>query len=88
MARVFIPAALQSLTAGQQEVEISGNTVGEIIEILDQQFPGAKSRLCDAHGLRPGLVVMVGNAASSLGLLQYVGEAQEIHFLPSIGGGN
>jgi len=87
MARVFIPPAIRSLTAGLQEVDVSGATVSEIIDQLDQRFPGARSRLCDADGLNPGLIVMVGNSASSLGLLQRVADDEEVHFLPSIGGG-
>jgi molybdopterin synthase sulfur carrier subunit len=87
MARVFIPPALRSLTAGLHEVDADGDTVGEIVDQLDELFPGARSRLCDADGLKPGLIVMVGNSASSLGLLQRVTDDEEVHFLPSIGGG-
>lgn len=87
MARVFIPPLLRELTDGADLVEVSGGTVRQIVAGLEARFPGIEGRLCDGEGLRPGLAVAVDGRASSLGLLQKVGEASEVHFLPAIGGG-
>ena len=54
---------------------------------LERRYPGVKARLCDAGGLRPGMVVAVDTAVAGLGLLQPVGPDSEVHFLPAIGGG-
>ena len=87
MPRVFIPPPLRSLTAGQEIVEVTGRTVREVIKNLDEQFPGLKDRLCDAGELKPEICVAVGSSINPLGMLAPVGEEQEVHFLPIVGGG-
>lgn len=87
MPRVFIPPALQPLVDGKEFVEAEGQTIRQLINDLDDRFPGLKQQLCEANELRPGISVAVGNSVSSLGLLQRVDSDDEIHFLPSIGGG-
>ncbi len=47
---VRIPTPLRSLTGGAEEVEASGGTVKEIIENLENNYPGIKTRLCDEKG--------------------------------------
>jgi len=88
MPRVFIPPAIRPLVEGQEIVETEGNTVGQVIGDLNDRFPGIEEQLCDAGELRSGLSVAVGNSVSSLGLLQHVSPDDEVHFLPSIGGGS
>jgi len=87
MAQVFIPPALRSLVDGRETVEAEGANVKQIVDDLNDRFPGLKEHLCDGNELRSGLSVAVGNAVSSLGLLQSISADDEIHFLPSIGGG-
>jgi molybdopterin synthase sulfur carrier subunit len=50
MATVFIPSSLRRYTAGQSKAEVSGGTVYEVIDNLERQYPGVKSRLCDDNG--------------------------------------
>ena len=40
MATVFIPSLMQSITGGQQTVEIEGSTVRQIFENLEKAHPG------------------------------------------------
>jgi sulfur-carrier protein len=87
MPQVWIPSLLRDLTGGQETVVVQGTRVGEVIEELDQRFPGVKSRLCDGVGLRPGIALVVGTEVSGLGLGQPVEPDSEVHFLPAIGGG-
>ena len=87
MAQVFIPPALRSLVEGRETIEAEGANVRRIIDDLNDRFPGLKERLCKGDELQPGLSVAVGNSISSLGLLQPISTDDEIHFLPSIGGG-
>ena len=47
---VRIPQPLRKLTNGQNEVSSSGQTAGELIGNLDQQYAGLKERLCDETG--------------------------------------
>lgn len=87
MPVVWIPAQLRSLTGGQQTVTVAGATVAEVIDALDQVFPGIKDRLCGEDGLRPGLAAVVDTQVARLGLFQPVAENSEVHFVPAIGGG-
>jgi molybdopterin synthase sulfur carrier subunit len=47
---VRIPTPLRSLTKGAAEVRGSGDTVGDIIQDLERQFPGLRDRLMDEGG--------------------------------------
>ncbi len=87
MPVVWIPAQLRSLTGGQQTVAVSGSSVAQVIESLEQIFPGIKSKLCEEDGLRPGLAAVVDTQVARLGLWQPVAENSEVHFVPAIGGG-
>ena len=88
MAKVWIPSLLRDLTNGQETVRVSGATVGEIIEALEQTYPGMKARLCDGPMLRRGLTVAVDTQVARLGLAQPVRDDSEIHFIPAISGGS
>lgn len=87
MATVFIPAPLRTLTGGVECVEISASTVREIIDALDEQFPGIKARLCQGEELSPSLQVAIDSVMTSQGMRAKVGPDSEVHFLPALGGG-
>ncbi len=87
MPRVFIPPLLKPLTAGEETVEVNANNVRQVIEELENRFPGIREKLCEEDQLKPGLTVAVDGNVSSLGLLQKVSGDSEVHFLPAIGGG-
>src|SRR6516164_5392596 len=87
MPKVWIPASLRSLSNQQESVTVGGRTLREVIDELDQRFPGIKDRLRDANGLRPGIAVAIDQQFAGLGLLQPIREDSEIHFLPAISGG-
>jgi molybdopterin synthase sulfur carrier subunit len=48
---VRIPAQLRSLTQGLDEVQAEGQTVAEVIDALDQAYPGLRDRLRDDKGV-------------------------------------
>jgi molybdopterin synthase sulfur carrier subunit len=87
MARVWIPAALRSLTGGQECVELSGTRLGDVVDALESQFPGTRARLVQGDRLRPGIAAVVDGEVARLGLLQPVGPDSEVHFLPALSGG-
>ncbi len=84
---VWIPAALRLLTQQRETVRAAGTTVRDVIDHLDDQFPGIKARLCEGDSLRRGMLVAIDAEVSRLGLDQTVGDDNEVHFLPAIGGG-
>jgi molybdopterin synthase sulfur carrier subunit len=87
MARVWIPPLLRDLTGGRESASAPGTNVGQIIEALDQQFPGVRDRLCRGGVLRPGLAVVVDGQVGRFGLLETTAPDSEIHFVPAIAGG-
>ena len=87
MPIVFIPAQLKSLTGGISQVEIEADNIRQVIEQLETQFPGIRDRLCDGDQLASTLQVSVDSSMGARGLRTRVTEAQEVHFLPVIGGG-
>ena len=87
MATVFIPSLMQSITGGQQTVEIEGATVRQIIENLEKAHPGMKARLVEDNRVKPNISVAVDGEVTPMGMLEKVGESSEVHFLPAIGGG-
>jgi molybdopterin synthase sulfur carrier subunit len=88
MAVVWIPALLQGLTGGEEKVNVSGATIGEIIDQLDVRFPGVKGRLVERGELRPHIAVAIDGDVSPEGLEQAVQESSEIHFIPALSGGS
>ena len=88
MATVFIPSLLEGLTGGARTVEVSGRNLRQVINALDERFPGMKERLLDEDGaLIPEIVAAIDGETNHLGLLQPVTETTEIQFVPAIGGG-
>ena len=87
MATVFIPSLMQKLTGGQQQVAVAGSSVREIINNLDEMYPGMKERLVDKFRLKPNITVAVDGEVTPIGMLEKVDEESEVHFLPAIGGG-
>jgi molybdopterin synthase sulfur carrier subunit len=47
---VRIPTPLRSLTKGTAEVQAAGETVADVLQDLEQQFPGIGERLLDETG--------------------------------------
>jgi len=88
MAVVWIPSLLQRLTDGADKVEIPGETLRQVINNLDERFPGFKSRLIDEEGnFVEGVAIAIDGEVSHLGLLERLGENAEVHIIPAIGGG-
>ena len=87
MARVFVPAQLRGLTAGQDEIEATGVTVRELVAAIDLQNPGFAERVTENGELSTALQISVDGSFSRRGLDARVGPTSEVHFLPVFGGG-
>jgi molybdopterin synthase sulfur carrier subunit len=87
LSTIFIPTMLQSLTAGTKRVEMEARNVRQVIERLDEMFPGIKGRLVEDGEIRPSLAIAIDGNVAIMGLLEKVGENSEVHFVPAIGGG-
>lgn len=87
MATVYIPTMLQPLTRGVKQVDCEGRNVRQIINGLDEQFPGIKDRLVEDGQIRSNLAVAIDGDVGRMGMLDRVTETSEIHFVPAISGG-
>ena len=87
---VRIPLILTSLTNGQAEVHIRASSVREMVDSLEEAFPGMKTRLCDGRGeLRDMLNFFVNNMDIRLmdGVDTKLQEDDRVSILPLIAGG-
>ena len=87
MVTVFIPTMLLAVTGGVKHVDLEGRNVRQVIDRLDELYPGIKDRLVEDGQIRPNLAVAIDGEVARMGLLQKVGEESEVHFVPAIGGG-
>jgi molybdopterin synthase sulfur carrier subunit len=78
---------MREMTDGAETVEVEGSSVRQIINNLDEKFPGVKARLTDNGKMKANISVAVDGQVSPIGVLEKVGEESEVHFFPAIGGG-
>ncbi len=87
MATVFIPTMLQPMTGGVKQVNLEARNVRQVVERLDQLYPGIRDKLVEENRIRPNLAVSIDGEVGRMGLLEKLGEDSEVHFVPAIGGG-
>ncbi len=78
---------MQALTGGKDRVTVAGSTVRQIVNNLEEEFPGIKERLVDGNRIKSNISVAVDGVVSPMGMLEEVKEDSEVHFLPAIAGG-
>lgn len=90
MATVRIPSPLRRYTNNQSKVESNGANIIELIESLETQYPGVKSRLCDESGQikRYVNIFVNGEEIRTLqGSETAVSESDEVSIIPAMAGG-
>jgi molybdopterin synthase sulfur carrier subunit len=90
MPSVRIPTPLRKLTGDLEVVQAAGATISEVLQSLDQAFPGLKERICDEQGqVRRFVNVFVND--EDIRFLEEgatpVKETDEISIVPAIAGG-
>lgn len=88
MATVNIPAPLRTLTGGETTVTVPGETLREVLDRLDEAYPGLKSRLVQGERMAAGMAVFVDGATPAAGLRAKLSPDAEIYFAPAIAGGS
>jgi molybdopterin synthase sulfur carrier subunit len=78
---------LQTMTNGVKQVDCQASNVRQVVDQLEQLFPGIKSQLVEEGRIRPNLAVAIDGEVARMGMLEKVGEKSEVHFVPAIGGG-
>ena len=78
---------LQPITQGVKEVEFDASNVRQVVQGLEERFPGIAQWLEEDGRIKPNLAVAIDGETTSMGLLAKVSPASEVHFIPAIGGG-
>lgn len=87
---VRLPTPLRRVAGGARDVEAKGETVGSVIENLEQQYPGFKDRLCEDDGqLRRFINIYVNgeDIRYAAGIDTAVKDGDEMSIIPAVSGG-
>jgi sulfur-carrier protein len=87
---VRIPTPLQKLTNNMAEVAVEASSIREMVDHLEQKYPGIKDRLCDDSGrLRRFVNVYVNEEDIRFleGKKTALKETDVVSIVPAIAGG-
>lgn len=90
MSVVKIPTVLRPQVGGKKEVELTGATVGEVVDALTAAYPSLKSQLLTEGGELNRFVNVYVNGQDVRyldGLATAVAERDEVRLLPAMAGG-
>ncbi len=87
--KVRIPVPLQRLTKGQEEVDGTAETVIELINALDREYPGLGERISENGKIRRFVNVYVNEEDIRFlsGEQTKVKDGDEVSIVPAIAGG-
>ena len=86
---VKIPTQLRAATGGVSSAAVDGETVGEVLDALYEQFGELRERIADDGGLRRFVNVYIGGEDIRFldGLETPVSDGDEVTILPAVAGG-
>jgi len=87
---VRVPTPLRKFAGGARDVQASGGTVGELIEHLEQQYPGIKERLCEEDGVLRRFINVYVNGEDiryAKGVDTTLKDGDEVSIIPAVSGG-
>jgi sulfur-carrier protein len=86
---VKIPPQLRAATDGESVAQVSGSTVGEVLDSLYERYGELRSRIAEDGGLRRFVNVYVGGEDIRFldGLDTPVEDGDEVTILPAVAGG-
>ena len=87
---IRIPTPLRKLTQNQELVDGQGDTIREVLDNLEKNYPGLKERVCDEQGsVRRFVNIFVND--EDIRFLQdtatVVKSGDEVSIVPAIAGG-
>lgn len=89
MASIKIPTPLRAYTDGKAVIDVSGDTVGAILQDLTNKHPQLRQHIFDGDNLRSFVNVFIGDEDTRYqdGLDTDVEDGDELRIIPSIAGG-
>lgn len=88
--KVRIPSPLQKLTKDKAEIEAEGRSVKELINNIEEKFPGIRERICDDSGKVRKFINIYVNEEDIRFLKQdetTLKDGDEVSIIPAIAGG-
>ncbi|NJK99195.1 MAG: MoaD/ThiS family protein [Spirulinaceae cyanobacterium SM2_1_0] len=88
--KVLIPTPLQKFTNNEASIEVGGGNIAELIDTLEQHFPGIKARICDENGqVRRFLNLYVNEEDIRFldGANTTLKDGDEVSIVPAVAGG-
>ena len=89
-ATVRIPTPLRKVTNGADKASVEGNSIAEVIDSLENTFPGIKKRICEESGELRSFVNIFVNGEDirfSDGINTSISSGDEISLVPAVAGG-
>lgn len=90
MPTIRIPTPLRTYTNGDKEVQVIGNTVGEVLDNFTTEYPELRPHLFNGHGeLRAfvNLFLNEENIRDLQGVETTLQEEDRLMLVPSVAGG-
>ena len=87
---VRIPAPLRKVTNDKDRVEVDAENLADMVQAMEEQYPGIKERLLDESGeLRHFVNIDVNGEDVQFidGLETAISESDEISIVPAVAGG-
>jgi sulfur-carrier protein len=86
---VKIPAQLRVVTDGEDEIEVDGSTVGEVLDAVFERHEDLRQRITENGDLRRFVNVYVAGEDIRFkdGLETEIAEGDEVTILPAVAGG-
>ena len=87
---VRIPAPLRKVTNDKDRVEVDAENLADMVQAMEEQYPGIKERLLDEAGeLRHFVNIYVNGVDVQFldGLETAISESDEVSIVPAVAGG-
>ena len=87
---VRIPTPLRRLTSGQDKVDVEADSLGGVIDAMNEQYPGLRDRICDDQGQLRNFVNVYVNGEDVRflqGLDTPTTAGDEVSVVPAVAGG-
>ena len=87
---VRIPTPLRRLTNGQDKVDVEADSLGGVIDAMNEQYPGLRDRICDDEGQLRNFVNVYVNGEDVRflqGLDTPTTAGDEVSVVPAVAGG-
>ncbi len=87
---VLIPTPLQKFTKDNASLNVEAKSIQELVDALEQSFPGIKQRICDEEGkLRRFLNLYVNSEDIRFldGQTTLLQDGDEVSIVPAVAGG-